>query len=460
MGGGKTYIAIAVAIIFKLPVFVVCPKSAREEWERLCALYGVAVVDLLETGGVITYDTFRSRKGYQPRHGLLTRDDVNSRFAATPELEALFKNGVLVVFDEFQKLKNSSTDQYRAAQALIKTLYKVGGRSRIAFLSGSAIDKPEQAINFLRLVGFITQPKLYTKVNGRTKKEGIQDLCAWARHVNKEAFERFDQRNICPTTQTGAAQYVFNLFIAVIKPSLMSIMPSLKLDIEIKNGYYILDPEDDHEYIQAIDNLERITKYNPSTRDVVRSKDNLGAITSAQIRLQKAKMKAMARRCRERLTNNPNLKRILYANYYEVIDYLLKELKDFNPLELTGRVSEDVRNDNIRRFQEPNCNYRLIIANPVVGGLCINLHDTNGLFPREADIMPGFDINVLHQAAYRIARYGMVGTARVRFFYGLSGSKENKIQQALDRKGGILQQVHLEQDTIFPNNYQEEYEVV
>lgn len=459
MGTGKTYIAAGHAISRKLPVIIICPKAARQNWLDVCALYGVSFWNLPETGGVITYETLRSVKKHQPRHGLLQRDDSGDtpQFYATSTFAQIVQAGVLLIFDECQKLKNTS-DQYHAAKALMRQIYHTGGLSRAAFLSGSSMDKPEQAKNFMRLVGFIEQRNLYSKIQGRVRLEGVDDLHIWAKRIDAEALQSFILAHPFKSTRVGSVDYVFQLYADVIRPGVMSIMPSLKLDKSVKNGYYRLEPQDELEYSQAIASLANAVFYNPETGTVIRTKENMGAITTAQIRLQKAKMNAMARKVREILTSNPNSKVILYVDYYVVIDYLLQALSEFNPLELTGRISENSRNDTISRFQEQNANHRLIIGNPIVGGLSVNLHDIVGLFPRYTYMMPGYRINELHQATGRTSRDGLIGRATIRFVYGLSGSRENNILSALARKGEVMQKIHVEQGALFPNEYESEFE--
>ena len=459
MGSGKSIIAGAIAITRKLPVVIFCPKSARQNWYNTCAMYGISVYDL-ETGGVITYDTLRSTKGHQPRHNLLRRDDTGevTQFYATTLFIQLVKAGVLVIFDEFQKLKNKS-DQYYAAKALMSHFYTIKSNSRVAFLSGTTMDKPEHTKNFMQLVGFIERRNLYTKIRGQIRLEGVDDLKTWARRIDSNALESFLLSHPFRSTRKGAENYIFELFIEVIKPGIMSIMPSLQLDKNIKNGYYRLESTNEEKYKQAISNLKIVTRYDDETKTIVQSKENMGAITKALINLQNAKKNIMFRKAKEDLTRNPNCKVILYADYYEVIDYLLESLAEFNPLELTGRISEDRRNENIAHFQEPNANYRLIIGNPLVGGMCINLHDVTGHYPRFTYIMPGFRTNELHQCTGRVVRDSMVGTATIRFVYGLAGDTlESNILTCNYRKGNVLELIHHEQDACFPNQYESSFE--
>jgi hypothetical protein len=468
MGTGKTYIAAAHAITRQLPVIVLCPKIARQAWLEVCAIYGISLWDLLETGGVITYDTMRSVKGHQPRHGLLERDDSTKppTFRATPLLTEIIRSGVLVIFDECQKLKNDG-DQYHAAKVVMRQLYTVGGRSRAAFLSGTSMNKPEHAKNFLKFVGFIQQRNLYSKIQGQVRLEGVDELHSWARLINPKGLESFMLSHPFRSTSVGSKDYVFQLYAEVIRPGVMSIMPSLKLDKDVKNGYYRLEPEDEMKYTKGISSLASVAYYNESTGTIVRTKENMGAITTALMTIQDAKKKAMARKAREDLMANPNCKVVLFADYYKpiedesisTIDYLLQALADFHPLELTGRVNENRRSENVSRFQEQNANYRVIVGNPKVGGLSINLHDITGNFPRIMYIMPGYSINELHQATGRISRDGLIGKAIIRFFYGFSGAPENGILSAFARGGEVMEKIHAEQGTRFPNQYENEYEL-
>jgi hypothetical protein len=474
MGTGKTFTTTAVALMLDLPVIVICPLATRKTWLDVINTYGVKVYNLPETGGIITYETLCSQKNNQPKHGLLYRHDMDktTEFYPTSTLARIAQSGVLIIFDECQKLKNKGK-RNKAAHAILSQIYNCGSRSRSAFLSGSALDKEAHAVNFLRVVGFITSVKLYSKISNQIQLEGIQELYNWSRRISDTATTKFINENPVPTTRDAATEYVFNLFIQVIKPGIMSTMPRPNYNgqKDVKNGYYALTPQDDIEYQQAINNLASSVRYIPETGAIYI--DNIGSITTAMIDLQKAKMRTILRIAREELAKvyvdqNGEYyypKVILYADYYEILDYLKVELTQYNPLEVTGRLSEKIRNNNIDKFQEHSPNYRLLLGNPLAGGLGINLHDTNGHFPRTMFIMPNYRINEIHQATGRVFRDGIVGTAKIRFVYGLSASniKETNILDALSRKGEVMQAVHNEQSeygVLFPNQYPQEIEGV
>lgn len=472
MGTGKTYIAAAVAIATKLPCIVVCPLAARNTWKVVFSTYGVKVYNLPDTGGILTYSSLRSRKGCQPKHGLLTRDDSGKtiQFYPTTLLSQIVQAGVMLIFDECQNLKNAS-DQHKAVRAMVHQFYNASSRSRVAFLSGTFLDKKEQIVNFMRMVGFIASRNLYSKIQGKIRLEGVDDLHNWARRINADETRQYIENNPFKSTQSGSIEYTYNLFLEVIRPGIMSIMPRQEMNAmkDIKNGYYFFPRSDETEYLMAEKELSEILEWNVHTNEISYSKDNMGSLINAMVRLQKAKTTTMIRVAKEILNKNTTdsngnpvtPKVILFADYYIVIDRIMNEMAEFNPIELTGRLSEGKRNENVSLFQESNSKHRLLVGNPLVGGLSVDLHDTTGKYPRTMIIMPNYRINELHQATGRIFRSGTVGVAKIRFFYGVSGTCESSILSALARKGKVMKTLLKEQSengVKFPDEYESEKE--
>lgn len=473
MGLGKTYVAAAVARILRFPCIVFCPKTARAVWEEVLGKTGVSVY-AINGGGIITYDTLRSRKGYQPKHGLLVRDDSGEGtiFSATPLFHAIVEAGVLVIFDEAQRVKNGASDQCRATCALTKAMFSKAGHSRFALLSGTLIDDDVHIINLVRMLGMVTCRNLYTKIRGRIRLDGIDELNQWAMKINKEEGEKFLSRNMFKPTRPGCIKYVFDIFTEVIRPAILSTMtePESDSSLDIKNGFYPLAPEDEEEYVAAVTTLASRLNFNMTDQTIDRS--DIFGLTPALRNMQKAKCQIMINRVKKRL-NSPMYneagellipKYVLYADYYEVLDRLLTELDEFNPVELSGRVSEEDRTSNIAAFQEDNDRVRLLIGNPATAAISISLNDKTGKFPRFMDCMPNFRADQCHQATRRCKRVGTVGLVTVRFIYGNHplGIKE-KIMTTLYRKGEVMAKMHKEQTDYgvkFPNEYENEYEEI
>jgi len=471
MGTGKTYVATAVAKHYNLPCIVVCPLAARKTWVDVLGTYGVGVYNLPETGGVLTYDTLRTRKGLQPKHGLLSRSEGSPvQFFGTEMLRKIIEAGVLIIFDECQKLKNTSA-QFLAAKEVVRQIYAFGSKSRIALLSGTVMDKAVHAVNFLRMVGFINHRNLYTKIRGKPEMKGVSELYEWSMRIDPVGTQKFLEQNPFKYNSNEAIDHVFALFSDVIRPKIMSIMqrnPTSAIK-DVKNGFYYMDKEDVKNYELAINQLSSVLRYNPETGAIIQKSGSMGAVTNALVLIQCSKVRAMIRVAKETLakisTNEKGEKItpkiVLFADYYEVINEILKELKEYSPVELTGRISEKKRNSTIDAFQMPSSDVRVLVGNPLVGGLAVSLHDTTGLFPRYMYVMSGYRANELHQATGRIYRDGVVGTAYIRFFYGLSGTPEKCILDALSRKGEVMGTVHKEQSDYgvqFPHEYEDEYE--
>lgn len=502
-GTGKTYIAGKLSLDLGLPIMVICPLSARHIWNDISAEYGVPIYDIPGTGGVMTYDSLSSKKGKQPKHGLLIRDDTFSKpvYYPSPVWQAIVDEGVLLIVDECQLAKNDNT-RNRALAGLMQSIYG-GGNSRAAFLSGTPMNEAEHTVNFLRMVGFIQSSNLVD----RGRATGVQEAIEWASRMDPTEARKFVQSTTLDTTQAGAIEYVYQLFIRIIRKGIMSIMPNpLDRLKNIKNGFYYLDPESADEYREGIIDLIKATRYRPETNDeaVVNemthdeitqligrtgrplpatgavlaqqtlaegqvSLANLGRITKALIRIQKAKVRAAIRVATEIITTprfnslgqRVHPKVIIFASYYEVIDALLEGLAEFNPVELTGRVKEKDRVRNIKAFQTRNTDVQALVGNPIVGGLSINLQDDTGLFPPFLFIFPDYRINELMQASDRTTRPGIVEETFVRIFYGLSGTIETAIIGAMARKGKIMREVTFEQTltgALFPDQFENEIE--
>lgn len=457
-GAGKTYPAIAVALYLGLPVLVVGPKSARAPWRRVLSMAGVPTVHLPGTEGIITYDTLRSTTGHQPIHGLLRRMDLEGTvvFYPTEMLLALIDHGVFFIFDEAQKLKNL-TDQHYAVRAIVREVQNRNTISRVGFLSASLGDKPEHVVNLMTLLGFVEQSR-----SGRIKS--VDELIQFGGYADPEATSRF----LLKEPQELSEEFVYRFFLQIVRPNVMStIARALTTAVkDIKNGHYRLTEEDWEKYRLAVAHLRKAIRKGRGEEveiegEVVEVGTHPVGLTPIMIELQEAKMRAMARVGRERLMENEKNKVILFADYYVVVDYLMNELAEYHPVELTGRVEEGRRAENVRLFQEESERVRLLIGNPKVGGLSVSLHDITGEYPRFMYIMPGYNVNDLHQATGRVFREGTKGVATIRFFYGPGEFREERILSTIMRKGMVLREIHEEQaeyGVVFPDEYEDEYE--
>lgn len=475
-GTGKTHVTSAVSIALKLPVIIICPVNAISVWEQAMAMYNLPRFNLPDVGAVMTYDIFAGRKGSQPKHGLLYRSDEDKKpaYFPTPLLARVCQTGVLFVMDEAQKLKNDN-NAHKAIKTFIQYLYSIGGgKSRLAMLSGTFLDKEEQVTDFCRMVGFITERTLYNGRRGDYHLTGAGELQTWAKRIDPIKAEQFIQTEVFTPSSVGAKQYVFDMFVKVIRPRILSIMPKV-IDIgsdgkpvatfDIKNGFYVMTPQEAEAYRAATYELRNSVRVNRAGEAVI-EQNSMGAVTKALTKLQMAKANIMIRQLIKDLQATYEFegqkryyKVIAFADYYDVIDLIRNVFSQFNVLTLTGKTDQPTRARNIELFNQDNDNYRIMVANPVAGGVSVNLQDLTGRRARIMYLMPGYRINELHQASLRTYRAGTIGIAKVRFVYGLAeGASEASILNALYRKGRIMHKILEEQNAKFPDEYENEFE--
>src|SRR5207237_7354405 len=120
MGSGKTVIHLKFSKDQKIRIIVICTLSAQSAWLNESEKYGIEIFF------IISYPSLTSRKGYQPKHGYLTRIDKVSghpEFIPTDKLKSLIDEGVYVVFDECQSVKNKNQQHY-ACTAIVNCILR------------------------------------------------------------------------------------------------------------------------------------------------------------------------------------------------------------------------------------------------------------------------------------------------------------------------------------------------
>lgn len=463
MGAGKTYTTSQLSLDLKFNhVIVVCPVSVEAKWKSM-AKYGVKLTN------VMSYQSLRSIKNKSPKHGLLERydsydADTNTSytfFEPTEYLTQIIKEGCLFVLDEAQHIKNKN-DQFLACQAIAKAINKSGSGSRMLLLSGTPIDKEEHAVNIMQMLGIISSTRLYTfnKEEYKLRLYGARDLVDYCKYIDENKINSFI-RNY-PWRQDNVLHNCYLIFQQILKPAITSVMPSPPLDIDCKNGYYVIEPESDRKNLmKAIAELHSSVMYDERTKSVNVKKETIGAITKALSKIEAAKVNSMARVIEQTLEDYPTCKVGVFVNYTDSLFKLSDLLVKYKPLILYGSVNKNKRQELIDKFQEGNTKHRLIISNLKVASTGIDLDDKFGDFPRFAFASPNYEILVLHQLTRRFVRLDSKSNATFRFFYGLSSRKETSILNALARKTNVLKDTlegQVEEGVVFPGDYEEELE--
>ena len=465
MGAGKTYTTskLSLDIGFK-HVIVICPVSVESKWWSM-KRFGV------QLNQVLSYQTLRSIKNKNPKHGLLERIDIENEesgitktiFTPTEKLINLIDEGLLFVVDEAQHIKNKN-DQFGACQAIIKQIMNTDYTgSRILFLSGTPIDKEEHAVNMMQAMNIIKSNRLHVFIReeSRLKLYGALELKKYIEfYIGEKGLDDFFRKH--PWRVDNVPHICYLLFQQFIKPAIASAMPSPPLEIDCKNGYYKIVNEDDKKaLIKSIAELQASALYNERTNTLGNYKNNFGAIMKSLVKIESAKVNDMIRTVVETLEEDPNCKVGVFLNYRDNIDRMEDGLLKYKPLVMTGSVSKDRRQDLISKFQEPNTKYRVIIATVSVASTGIDLDDKHGDFPRFAFASPNYNILDLHQLTRRFVRLDSKSPATFRFFYGLVARKEMSILNALSRKSDVMKDTlegQVSEGIKFPGEYEDEFE--
>jgi len=219
------------------------------------------------------------------------------------------------------------------------------------------------------------------------------------------------------------------LLALVSKVALKYISSAMSCDFgvekDIASAYYLLANERELVmYKKGVKLLKDALQYREDEGGAgavghISSQPNWKDVTEAMQMIEASKVSVMVRLARIYLARNPNNKVALFCNYLASLDRLESELAEFQPLRLDGKVSEALRSMRVDLFQEPNTNHRLLLTTTRVGGVGIDMHDTNGAFPRFAFVMPDFSIQNSHQAPGRFVRAGGKSRAFIRFVFGM-----------------------------------------
>jgi hypothetical protein len=408
------------------------------EWESMCRKYSIKTV------GFTSYQSFRSCREQQPKHSLFTRDDTGTepQFILTPLGQSLINEGIFIVFDEAQNLKNDS-DQFRASSLLCRAVWDTP--SAFAMLSGSLFDKEKHTLQLLRILGFIKNikdPEL-------PRAEEIEPLVKVCETMDAEATD--EVLSGTPLVEGLLEHLCFQLFTKVIKPAMVSSMPPpiLQANKYMRNSYYNMDPESSEALSAGVKKLLAATNGNKDLGDLA-----MGAITMAMNQIEMAKVPIFIRVTKETLNNDPMAKVVVCLSYTNSIACVNSMLTEYRPMVLTGKTPENTRSNYIKLFQTNDDN-RLIIMNLAISS-GISLHDTQGNRPRHMFLSPTFKILDVHQAAGRVIRCGMLSDAYINVVYGKSARNETSILSSMVKKAEILKEIHdvqVEGGILFPSDY-------
>lgn len=483
MGTGKTYVTAKIAQMSGLKLFIVCPVSAANAWRQMSQYDGVDIV------AIISYQSLRGTDRYPPNHGYLERDNeikIDKKgnmkkkvfFTITDEFRQLIDEGILLVFDEGQNIKNAS-DQSIAARTLSGAIRKP---SKCAFISGSPYDKEEHSENILRFLSILNQSRLIwsNPLTGEKVMKGMIDVIMFSKALDNRRTmdiidEYADNGDTSTLTASKARSLCHNLFVNVIKDHLSSeMMPEeSKYPLHIEESYIYLDEENVDLLDKAIQDLAQVTRFDG--KDVDTKNIQWSNVTSALEKIEIIMVEPIAQFAKSiletKLPHEGHNKVIISVTHLETVRNLMDTLSSYNPIFVDGSIKDTARdNERTRRFNQfntdPEC--RVLIATITTGGVSVSLHDTDGRYPRHTLLLPTYSILNIYQASGRIHRTGLKSDAYFYMVYGTNAESKQReagevkltpILNALARKKDVLKGLIPKQSSIYnlPGEYPHKY---
>ena len=446
MGRGKTYTTCYSACAIKCIMVVVCPASVESKWREMRDKYNAPVWK------VISYESLRGMRNKQPKHGLLSRTDKVSKndthttsFSVSKSLsEVTDSRWVLFVFDEVQKTKNKSATAKACITLVSHACSKA--KSRVILLSGTPVDKKEQSINILRMMGLVSSIVL-----ARTDPDtGVVKWVGFSR-LYKTCIEKDEDRtlrikdNYNMNRIKDFPKLSYDLFIQVVLRNLSSKMPSdvISKNLDIRNRYFTCTDSEKMKLATWIGEMRCFTEelLNGEGEKKINIMSN---IQKCLVQIENAKISMIIRNARNVLTSSTNTKVCIMVNFTSSLEQLKERLADYYPIVINGQVPKDKRYDLLKPFQEDNDDRRLIIANMDVLSTGVDLDDKNGKFPRYVFASPNYKTMVIQQMTYRFLRANTKSDTTIDFVYGNCNIEESSILGCLAKKACVMRDACLD----------------
>jgi SWI/SNF-related matrix-associated actin-dependent regulator 1 of chromatin subfamily A len=439
-GLGKTWQAVAyLALHTELrPVVVVCPASLKLNWER-------------EINGLMDNARVQIISG-RPNNGsglssligdiLIINYDILSDWA-----EILMEKKIkTLILDEIHKLKNWKTNRTKAVMSMKKIDHIIGlsgtpivNRPSEFFVPLHLLD-PTSFPSFRRFVSKYTEAKYngfgwdYSKARNQTELHELLCRTVMIRRLKVDVLKDLPPkvRTVIPTEINNWPEYkkAENDFIEWVRGS----REQFNYIKEMKELKYRIQDADDSD---VRDNL--IEKF----QEMESKRSPLDRAQNAQVIVQMEKLKQVSVRGKMNALKDwiedyleQKEKLVIFAVHKEVINTLMEELKQYNPVKIDGSVSMTNRQKAVDAFQtDPNC--RLFIGNIQAAGVGLTLTASDTTCFVELPWVSG----ELLQAEDRVHRIGQKADSINAYYLIAKDTIEEKIMKLLDSKAQVLSQV-------------------
>ena len=373
-GTGKTISSIAIARHWQDKgglVAIVCPASVVTAWGRAATKQGVDPIFLT------SYDKLRRGNDYYSFRTQIRRNKKHKYFKAE------FPDNTLVIFDEVHYCRGDNTQN---AKLLVAT--KNAGAA-VLTLSATAARDPSQ----MKALGYVL---------------GLHD-----HHKNtKNSWFKWAKRNGCYQDQWFAWKFKKGFDLSPLREDLYATRKIAHgMRVEDLGGHF-----KDTVVLEDLRNFPRVAGIyeeagvdedyvNSIILDLeVKKLDSASAAEEALRGRQLAELEKIPYFVEQaKLLLEEGRSPVVFLNFRESLS-LFQESFPESGIIVGGQSSED-RQKTLDDFQEDKI--RVMAVSASAGGTGVNLHDTNGNFPRVGLVSPSFSPFVFKQVLGRLPRLGM-----------------------------------------------------
>lgn len=440
MGCGKTPLAISNALDVGLPIMVVCTKGTLGVWEGETKKYG------LETIQIMTYEKLRGVTDKKLSHNYLEKvyDKDNGKLKASYESTPLFKkiarDGVFLVFDEMQKIRNIKSLNFKAAMALVDVIEN-SEKSKCAYLSGTPIESEDHVMTLMYLLGIIKNKKLFVTDTDGIKWKGYNELLNYCYKNAKDKKEIEEIEENSKNTEK-LIPFIVKLY-STISSTFSGSMYHDKITDDIFDGKNVLlnlkpaQLETVKKSVQVINevlkNKNKKTKKSSrdSDDDEETAKPTKGMITTHSRIAEIAKCHAAAAYAVD-ILKDKKTRVAVGVNFLSAMNLLQEFLIDYSPSLIYGKLSSEERDLSIKKFKD-NESRVIIFVQSVCPG--IDLSDNVGNNPTTMLILPTYSYTISSQCPSRIYRGETTkSVASCRFLYtNIGGDSDDITEQKISR---------------------------
>jgi superfamily II DNA or RNA helicase len=375
-GTGKTYSAAAVAKNLNIPIVVICPKPARKVWTDVLNIFGIKANVIINFEKLI--------RGNTPYYKFNKNEYVNAKYWwESTGIKIHFPKDALIIIDECHKAKGAKSKNGEMLTALKNNGYKM------LLLSATAATNVTEMKHF----GYATLLHRGRDYYYFAKDHGAESDIYGHLVTSKDS-------NKTKMGMTKIHETLFNLKKCASKMKIEdfgNIFPQNRIIAES----FDLGSDGSKKLQDVYDTMaNELAMLDARAKNY--SEHAFAIIMKARRQSELLKVPVTAEWIEDML--DEGISPVTFFNFSDSLQAVASRLDNYRELitYIVGGQDEKDRNAQIDEFQANK--RRIVLANLNAGAASINLHDTDGNYPRHSLICPSWSAIMTLQALGRIYR--------------------------------------------------------